>query len=426
VLILVLGPGVAPAQWVQVGSDIDGEAVHDYSGTSVSLSAAGTRVAIGATGNDGNGGSSGQVRVYGWSDTAWVQLGADIDGEAASDQAGFSVSLSAAGTRVAIGAPYNSDNGTSSGQVRVFDWANPDWAQVGTDIDGEAASDMSGTSVSLSADGTRVAVGSYRNDGNGESSGHVRVYEWGSTDWVQVGADIDGEAAGDNSGASVSLSGDGSRVAIGASGNDDNGSGSGHVRVFDWVDPNWVQVGADIDGEAASDYSGTSVSLSGDGSRVAIGAHFNDGNGLNSGHVRIFEWVDPSWVQLGSDLDGEAAGDQSGLSVSLSGGGSRVAIGAMYNDGNGESSGHVRVFEWGSTDWVQVSSDIDGEAAGDESGRSVSLSAGGLLAAIGAHYNDGTGGYSNGHVRVFVELSIFADGFESGGTSRWSSQVPAP
>ena len=41
-----------------------------------------------------------------------------------------------------------------------------------------------------------------------------------------------------------------------------------------------VKLGADIDGEAAGDYSGTSVSLSSDGSRVAIGAYKNDGIGI--------------------------------------------------------------------------------------------------------------------------------------------------
>jgi hypothetical protein len=52
--------------------------------------------------------------------------------------------------------------------------------------------------------------------------------------WVQMGVDIDGEAASDQSGWSVSLSSDGKTVAIGAVGNDDNGSNSGHVRVFQW------------------------------------------------------------------------------------------------------------------------------------------------------------------------------------------------
>ena len=42
---------------------------------------------------------------------------------------------------------------------------------------------------------------------------------------------------------------------------------------------NWSQLGSDIDGESAGDYSGVSVSLSSDGSTVAIGAYRNDGNG---------------------------------------------------------------------------------------------------------------------------------------------------
>ena len=42
-----------------------------------------------------------------------------------------------------------------------------------------------------------------------------------------------------------------------------------------------------------------------------------------------------SWVQLGLDIDGEAAGDQSGTSVSLSSDGNRLAIGARYNDDSG-------------------------------------------------------------------------------------------
>ena len=49
-----------------------------------------------------------------------------------------------------------------------------------------------------------------------------------------------------------------------------------------------VQIGQDVDGEAAADNSGNSVSISSDGGAVAIGAPFNDGNGEDSGHVRVF------------------------------------------------------------------------------------------------------------------------------------------
>ena len=81
--------------------------------------------------------------------------------------------------------------------------------------------------------------------------------------------------------------------------------------------------------------------MNSDGDRVAIGAVGNDGNGSGSGHVRVYEYSGGSWSQLGSDIDGEAASDQSGNSVSLNSDGDRVAIGARYNDGTGSSAGHA-------------------------------------------------------------------------------------
>ena len=93
--------------------------------------------------------------------------------------------------------------------------------------------------------------------------------------------------------------------------NDGNGANSGHVRIYAWNSATsaWEQQGADIDGEAADDYSGCSVSLSSDGTTVAIGAYGNDGNGDNSGHVRIYAWnsATSAWEQQGADIDGEAA-----------------------------------------------------------------------------------------------------------------------
>ena len=174
------------------------------------------------------------------------------------------------------------------------------------------------------------------------------AFEWGV--YSIIGTDIDGEAANDNNGYSVSLSSDGTTVAIGAIANDGNGHGSGHVRIYSWnsMTSAWEQQGADIDGEAEYDYSGWSVSLSSDGTTVAIGAIGNDGNGVNSGHVRIYAWnsITSAWEQQGADIDGEAVNDNNGHSVSLSSDGSTVAIGAPYNDDNGESSGHVRIYSW--------------------------------------------------------------------------------
>ena len=68
-----------------------------------------------------------------------------------------------------------------------------------------------------------------------------------------------------------------------------------------------TQRGDDIDGEAADDYSGYSVSLSADGATMAIGAYYNDDGGGTAGHVRIYDWSDDAWTQRGDDIDGDAA-----------------------------------------------------------------------------------------------------------------------
>lgn len=198
--------------------------------------------------------------------------------------------------------------------------------------------------------------------------------EWSGLDPIGIRY-IDGEAAGDWSGNSVSLSGDGSRVAIGAPYNDINGSESGHVRVFEWNGTAWIQLGTDIDGEAADDLFGQSVSLSADGNRLAVGAPHHGGFLLN-GYTKIFEWDGSAWIQMGSDIDGAANYDRSGYSVSLSASGSIVAIGS-YRHGT-DIEGHVRIYAWNGAAWFQRGSDIDGEGMFDESGSSVSLSSDGI------------------------------------------------
>jgi len=74
-----------------------------------------------------------------------------------------------------------------------------------------------------------------------------------------------------------------------------------------------------MNGEAEDDYSGYCVSINHSGNVVAIGARHNGDGGRDAGHVRIFEWNGSAWVQMGSDIDGEAGGDISGLSVGLNG-----------------------------------------------------------------------------------------------------------
>jgi hypothetical protein len=74
---------------------------------------------------------------------------------------------------------------------------------------------------------------------------------------------------------------------------------------------------------------------------LAIGADFNDPNGMaNAGHVRVYQWNGSSWNQRGSDIDGKNQGNTSGKSVSLSSDGSIVALGGT------QGGGHVRVYKY--------------------------------------------------------------------------------
>lgn len=329
--------------WEQKGTDMDGDDIKDGLGALVSLSSDGNIVAAGALQYNNNGEERGLVRVFDFNGSEWVQLGSAINGEAPDDRSGV-LSLNSEGNIVAIGATRNDGNGIGSGHVRVYFYNDTVWSQLGVDIDGEAAGDYSGNSVSISSSGNTVAIGATSNDGNGLSSGHVRIYQYDVNNWVQKGDDIDGEMTQDNSGRSVSLSSDGDIIAIGAAESDGGGYRRGHVRVFQFNGTGWVQIGNDIDGEANNDLSGSSVSLSSNGTRIAIGASNNSDNGSNSGQVRIYHFEGNNWVQIGEDIEGEGIDNYSGHPVSLCSDGNIVAIGASGNNGNNTNSGHVRIF----------------------------------------------------------------------------------
>lgn len=333
--------------WVQIGQDIDGETDQDISGARISLNGDGNILAIGAPGNPSNGVFSGRTRVFEFNGNVWTQMGQSIDGEAAEDGSGSSISLSEAGNILAIGAVGNDANGAFSGRTRIFEFDGTSWVQMGQSIDGDAAEDVLGSSLSVSENGGGIiAIGSAGNDSNGDLSGLTRVFEFNGTLWTQVGEDIVGESANDGSGASVSLSTNGDIVAIGAPGNMENGEFSGHARVFEFDGSAWIQLGEDIDGDEANMGFGNSVSLNADGRILAVGAAGNGENEDLPGFTRIFEYDGNTWVQIGLDIEGEQAEDGSGFSVSISADGTIVAIGAIGNDTNGEVSGHTRVFEF--------------------------------------------------------------------------------
>lgn len=120
-----------------------------------------------------------------------------------------------------------------------------------------------------------AVIGGSGNDGKADMAGHARVFDWNGSMWKKVGDAIDGEASDDNSGNSVAMSADGSVVAIGAYKNDPSGGlDAGHVRVFTFNDDfvYWNQFGQDIDGAATGDWTGLSLALSANGQRLIVGA----------------------------------------------------------------------------------------------------------------------------------------------------------
>lgn len=392
-LTFALFPSFGQAQ-TQIGNDIDGEAPNNWSGKSVSMPNA-TTIAIGAESNDGIASGAGHVRVFDWNGNAWVQRGTDIDGRSSFDKCGTIVSMPDENT-VAIGVPGGAQGSNPYGRVEVHTWNGNSWAQKGTDILGISSGERFGFALSMPSANT-LAIGAQGGSAFPVNpNGKVLIYEWNGTNWVQKGSTLIGENSDDNFGYAVSMPDD-NTVAVSAPLNDSNGSSSGHVRIYSFDGTSWIQKGGDINGEAANDKSGWSISMP-NANHIAIGAPFNGGGGFQNGHVRIYEWSGTSWTQKGMDIDGASIADQSGYSVAMPTN-DLVAIGSPFNDDFAPLAGQVNVFQWTGVSWQKFGTSINGEAQDDESGNAISMGDGNTL-AIGAYENEGNGN-SAGHVRVF-------------------------
>jgi len=267
--------------WIPLGEPIKGDQFNSYFGFSIASSSDGRTVAIGATGYNSR---TGQVRVYENQTDSWIQIGTPIDGTTLGDRLGNSVSMSADGKTLAVGA-VSSNNRT--GQVKVYENQTGSWIQIGTSIDGLNEDDLFGYEVSLSSDGKTLAI-SIR--GYNNSTGQVQVYENQSGTWTPVGNPINGKAADDTFGHDISLSSNGQILAIGARGYN---SSTGQVEVYENQSNNWVPFGTPIDGTTFGDNFGAAISLSADGKTLAISAFRH--NDLK-GQVKIYKklrWQNP-------------------------------------------------------------------------------------------------------------------------------------
>jgi len=324
----------------------------------------------------------------------WEPFGEQLT---ASDPAGFSiffggeVVLSPDGQTMAVADPFR-PNGAFPNPIRIFlrdgdDWILEDEIFNGADGSAPINGDEFGGAMQFNGDGTILAVGIARNiPPTGETLGRAQVY--GRDDngsWSQIGADIENPAndAGVFFGNAVSISADGTTLAVGSL--EDNGF-TGAVYTYRNVNDEWQQFAQTLLGDVFDDLFGNSVTFSDDGQTLVIGASQRGGA---NGYVRIFRNVDDQWIQIGADIVGITFGAQFGISVDITGDGSRVVIGADFAGFQGFFP-YALVFENENDQWVQVGQILnetfnDGSPAGGTGfGVDVNISTDGQFLAIGA------------------------------------------
>jgi hypothetical protein len=249
----------------------------DFFGTALALSADGSTLAVGATGEasligltQGNNGArrSGAVYVYSrgtggiWSDAFYVKASKTVPTKIDADDAfGSSVALSADGSTLVVGAIGERSNATGidggqsdnsnirAGAVYVFNrLGNGGWQNEPTYLKASntGAEDEFGGAVALSADGNTLAVGARFEDsdavgidsdqanGTISDSGAVYVFKRDGGSWSQRAyVKASNTGVGDEFGVAISLSGDGSTLAVGGRYEDSSATGIDGDQVDD-------------------------------------------------------------------------------------------------------------------------------------------------------------------------------------------------
>ena len=316
------------------------------------------------------------------------------------------MALSADGTIAAVGAGYDQN---LVGGVWLFSVTASGWAQDGPELTGQGetpATDAFGSSLALSADGSTLLVGGTGAPPGSAPIGAAYVFTRSDSTWSQQGAPLmpTDEAGSGAFGTSVALSADGNTAVIGGDG--DNAD-VGAAWVFARSGSAWAQAGAKLlaTGETGADGFGSSVALSADGSTALIGATANLANegawtftlsapttgGSTTGPTAEAVPIHP-FLQQGPKL---TAGDESGAgglgaSVSLSADGNTALVGAPADNGQ---VGAAWVFVRSGSTWTQQGSKLTaaGETGAGQFGVSVSLSGDGNTGVIGAQADGATG-----------------------------------
>ncbi len=413
-----------PQVWEEIRKlTADDAAPGDSFGVSVSIS--GDTLVVGMPGDDDAGDDSGSAYVFERNQDGaeeWEQVKKlTADDAATEDYFGFSVSIS--GNILVVGTPGNDDAGDDSGSAYVFERNQggvDKWGQVKKlTADDAATEDSFGFSVSISED--TVVVGSLCDSDAGACSGSVYVFERhqdGMDKWGQVRKiNADDAEAGDSFGISVSINED--TVVVGSFCDSDAGACSGSAYVFERHQDEWEQARKlNADDAVAGDQFGASVSVSGD--TLVVGAvRLFEGASAGSGSAYVFErnrGGADKWGQVKKiSADDATAEDGFGFSVSISG--DTLGVGARLKDDAGAESGSAYVFErhqGGVGQWGQVKKiNADDAAAHDQFGTSVSISGDTLV--VGAPGDTFTG-TSAGAAHVFDDTSSSSSSCTDGPT----------
>ncbi len=260
-------------------------------------------------------------------------------------------------------------------------------------LDG-SGNDQIGNAVAI-ADGV-IGMGASGEDEMGSNSGAVYLFD-ALTGVQLMKLHADDAAIGDNLGLSIAM--DQGIVVAGATGDDDNGSRSGSVYIFDVATGMQLRKLVPADG-AENDKFGDSVAIS--GNLVAVGASLDDDNGSNSGSAYLFNATtgDQLFKLLPDDGD---ANDAFGAAIAIADG--IIAVGAPLDDdaSQGATGGSVYLFD--AITGNQIAKLIGGDAfSGDQFGDSVAISDGVVVVGSPAHDDNGI---NSGSAYLFAASSGF-------------------
>ncbi|MEM7061342.1 MAG: FG-GAP repeat protein, partial [Pseudomonadota bacterium] len=324
-------------------------AENDFFGRSVGISANGFWAVLGSPGDDDNGASSGSVYVFIRSNGRWIEQAKLLaeDG-AGQDSFGENVAISANGEYVIVGASRDDDGASDVGSTYIFHRNGSTWKQQAKLVPSDPEPFLLfGDILTLSQDGSFALVGVINDEENGMLSGSAYVFWRDGSRWIQQAKLVPQDGAiQDFFGLSVALNHDGSLALIGAQGDDDNGSSSGSVYVFERIEKNWSEQTKIQAGDAAvGDLFGSAVSLSADGKHAVITAPFDDDGANGAGSAYYFELQERTWVErlklMATDPSENTA---FGQSITISADGTIAVVGSPFDAQLGEHAGSAYAF----------------------------------------------------------------------------------